>query len=450
MFRSYSFLGTIVIMNENRDRNKNHDGDTRIPLRGGRYDSLPYAIQTATDWFQSLGIGYESVKRLTIDAPAHPNLKNMKPRNQRDLIDHDKIALKNTISNNVATPTMFGSVGTLLILNDKTSVEALLSLVADDDPHPKKANIEEKLRKIVSDGMFIVITAPGNVSAVGKIRDYVNKLGMGFSDPKKDSNGEINAILDSCSLTPSVMGELRSYVGDNYEILLPVIRSVSQDSISEQKAMTFEDVLMRIPNPPGEIQPWSVREDKRAGIKGRDGLDELCASGDVRGAVQLFNRIMRGGKLPIIYSSWFLRRMVNLSIMLILMDDGYSQEDAAHAVGSGGPGYTKGRPDPFNGLGGWSDNHLVAIATNGDTWHGHAGEGKTPDRDDLIWLILELNADNAAIHGVSNGHAVTGNDLGDGSNDNGGTIMVDMIVKSALIFNGVKHEDIDVDVEGVL
>jgi hypothetical protein len=437
-------------MNVNGDRNKNHNKNTKIPLRGGRYDSLPYAIQTATDWFQSLGIGYESVKRLTINAPTHPNLKNMRPKNQREIIDHDKIALKNTIENNVATPTMFGSVGTLLILNDKTSVEALLSLVTGDDPHPGGASVEGKLRKIASDGMFIVITATGNISAVGKIREYVNNLGMGFSDPKKDSNGEINAILGSCSLTSSVISELRSYVGDNYEILLPVIRSISQDSSREQKSMTFEDILMRIPNPPGEIQPWSVREDKESGVKSREGLDELCARGDVDGAVQLFNRIMKGGKLPIIYSSWFLRRMINLSIMLILMDDGYSQEDAAHAVGSGGPGYTKGRPDPFNGLGGWSDNHLVAIATNGDTWHGRAGEGKTPGRDDLIWLILELNADNAAIHGVSNGHAVSGNDLGDGSNDNSNTIMVDMIVKSALIFSGVHREDIDVDLEVVL
>ena len=468
-------------VNEDGNDNNPHTAD-KMPLRGGRYESLPYATQTATEWFESIGMGYESIRQVVVEGPQHPTLKNMRPKEQREILERDKRGIIHKIMNEASVPSMFGPVGTLLILNDKTSVDAFLDLLTVDDNGSSSAGNDKNhdssgmpessgrkeqhgqhsvpskssgdtdsitrrnIHRILNSGLFIAIMATGNISSISKVRDIIEEYGLGFSDPKKDAQGEVNMILAKCSLPQPTMREVKDYVGDDYAILLPVVRSLSTMPLSEQSSMTFDDLLMMIPNPPGEIQPWGVFANRTTGEPGREGLDELAVRGDRDGAMQLLVRVINGGKMPIIYSTWFTRNVSNVCIMLALMQDGYSQLEAAHAVKTGGPGYTKGKPDPFNGLGGWSENHLVSLATHG--YGTNAGKTMPADRDDLLWLANELAADNSALRGSMNGHAVTGYKLEDGRRDDGSTIVVGMVMKTALVFSGVHRNAISVGDNG--
>jgi hypothetical protein len=408
----------------------------KLPLKGGRYESLAYAIQTATDWFNSISIDYTSTSRLTITAPVHPNLKTKKPHDAKIILENDKKTLRSTIKNGLALPTMFGHVGNLLILNDKLSVEAFMDLITDEGGD--QASVRSHLNKIMANGMFIVIMAAGNIKAVTDLRKIIDRDGQGFEEPHKNTGSEIDDILTKSDLSTTVKNEVRSYIGSNYEILLPIVKSLGELSAAEQRRMSFDDLMMRIPNRPGSIMPWSVFANKRTGEPGRPGLDKLALNGDCNGAITLLQRVIKGGTLPIIYSSWFCNQ-IRLAVGMILLEkEHYSPLESAHALGSGGPSYRKSHPDPFNDKGGWALSQMSSVIQRGV---------RSLRSCDLAWLLRELASDNAAIHGAGNGHSVVGYELSDGMPDDGSTIMMIMVLKTALIFNGKHYEDIDVDLE---
>jgi hypothetical protein len=344
------------------------------------------------------------------------------------ILEADKKTCRAFILNNAAQPTMFGSIGSFMIIRDKTSVDALYDLITDGARGLSDEDLEQaimkNMRRIIASGLFIAILATGNIPAVKKLSEIMTRYGEGFDEPKKNADGEVSSIIEDCSLSRSVKADLENFVGSNYEMLLPVIKSLQSLSVSEQKAMSFEDVMIRMPNTPGQIMPWAIFN----GANKRPGLDELAIASRTSEAVQLLQRVIVGKTHPMIYSYWFVKSVRLAAMMIILEQLGCHEDDAAHALGYGAPQYTKSRPDPVNGLGGWDVKKLRPYIRKGV---------RSLRRNDLLWLLIELARDDAAIHGAHNGYSLDEYYLADGVKHNKSTIMYDMVMKTSLIFQGV-------------
>ena len=297
--------------------------DMSAKIAMGKFTSLPYGEQVAADTLEEWGID---------------------PANQ---------VRTNDVQNRARAVNLFGTInGTVLTIESKDTAESVLRLLTqklDIDFKPKtlklgqadKTQLEKNAHSLAGHGMFIIQNANANLGAVKNLVKLFQSMGWKYTEPAKNASGEVNEILADCKLPAVLKRRLVEHVGDQYDLLLPVVRGIRDLTDRQQREMTWEELWVRMNPNPGSIPPW--------GSNGSPGLFDHVIQGRTEAAVAFYQRLVDSGTPPIQFAAWFANQVGQYATMKLLVD--YHDVDldtAAHIVGLPAP--SSGRyPDPLVG-----------------------------------------------------------------------------------------------------
>ena len=297
--------------------------DMSAKIAMGKFTSLPYGEQVAADTLEEWGID---------------------PANQVRTTD---------VQNRARAVNLFGTInGTVLTIDSKDTAESVLRLLTqklDIDFKPKtlklgqadKTQLEKNAHSLAGHGMFIIQNANANLGAVKNLVKLFQSMGWKYTEPAKNASGEVNEILADCKLPAVLKRRLVEHVGDQYDLLLPVVRGIRDLTDRQQREMTWEELWVRMNPNPGSIPPW--------GSNGSPGLFDHVIQGRTEDAVAFYQRLVDSGTPPIQFAAWFANQVGQYATMKLLVD--YHDVDldtAAHIVGLPAP--SSGRyPDPLVG-----------------------------------------------------------------------------------------------------
>ena len=297
--------------------------DMSAKIAMGKFTSLPYGEQVAADTLEEWGID---------------------PANQ---------VRTNDAQNRARAVNLFGTInGTVLTIDSKDTAESVLRLLTqklDIDFKPKtlklgqadKTQLEKNAHSLAGHGMFIIQNANANLGAVKNLVKLFQSMGWKYTEPAKNASGEVNEILADCKLPAVLKRRLVEHVGDQYDLLLPVVRGIRDLTDRQQREMTWEELWVRMNPNPGSIPPW--------GSNGSPGLFDHVIQGRTEDAVAFYQRLVDSGTPPIQFAAWFANQVGQYATMKLLVD--YHDVDldtAAHIVGLPAP--SSGRyPDPLVG-----------------------------------------------------------------------------------------------------
>lgn len=297
--------------------------DMSAKIAMGKFTSLPYGEQVAADTLEEWGIDPTDQVRTT------------------------------DVQNRARAVNLFGTInGTVLTIDSKDTAESVLRLLTqklDIDFKPKtlklgqadKTQLEKNAHSLAGHGMFIIQNANANLGAVKNLVKLFQSMGWKYTEPAKNASGEVNEILADCKLPAVLKRRLVEHVGDQYDLLLPVVRGIRDLTDRQQREMTWEELWVRMNPNPGSIPPW--------GSNGSPGLFDHVIQGRTEDAVAFYQRLVDSGTPPIQFAAWFANQVGQYATMKLLVD--YHDVDldtAAHIVGLPAP--SSGRyPDPLVG-----------------------------------------------------------------------------------------------------
>lgn len=270
------------------------------------YETLSYAEQRASDIMDGWGIDPAS-RRHTDDVANRPGR------------------------------TLFGPpMACVLTIRDKSMLEAATSAMVAEGA------------AFAGAGVVMLAAFPENTKAMKAFMAAVRGLGGVAETPKKNRDGEITAIMSTIHLNARSAEFLLSYVGGDYEILLPLAKSITMLPRAEQEALTVDDLIVRLPDHPGEITVWG---DFR---KHEQGLDDLVMAGDRGAALARLRRILAGGTQPLVVLAFLRNRFAAMYQLKTMLAAGVDASTAAVTLGLPDPAYSgKGRKDPKTGKSGY-------------------------------------------------------------------------------------------------
>lgn len=126
----------------------------------------------------------------------------------------------------------------------------------------------------------LIITSSADRRSCSALESMIKSMGGDVVLPpgKKDEPLSIRMVKE-LGLKPAVRDFLLSYVGQDYEAVLPLLRSLSELSVKQRKIVTEEDIYNRMPQAPGSVPPWEV--------------DTHIFAGNVSKAVDIAHRVNR-------------------------------------------------------------------------------------------------------------------------------------------------------------
>ena len=199
--------------------------------------------------------------------------------------------------------SLFGSIDmTVLNLTNKNDLKQFVALFSDK-------NTKKLFDTPAWIGYGLIITSS---TAVGtkKIENLIKKY-SGVVIKKEKSQARKNELLNSLSVSTSVKNAVNQYVGEDYDLMLSFVNSVSKLPVKEQKGITLEQAFGYFPPTPGSVPPW-------------DFITPLLA-GDTVKTVKLFKRTVKNTHVLVCMT--FLRRNIELAYKLCLARlDGYSND----------------------------------------------------------------------------------------------------------------------------
>lgn len=163
--------------------------------------------------------------------------------------------------------SLFGAAPTALLqLTDKSQLSPLVEAI-------------EKLSDATIEAIGesgLLITADIDKRSTGKLGKAVEAMGGRVISVA--SKGAAKAIIDTLHLNRSAKEFMEDYAGDDYSSIVGVAAALSKLSPEQQAKVTAEDILLRIPTPPGSVPPWE--------------LEKPLMAGNVTDTVKLFRRIV--------------------------------------------------------------------------------------------------------------------------------------------------------------
>lgn len=301
--------------------NKNDSMHPRLAM--GRYLSADYGAQCASDKLTEWGITASNRKTTT---NVHDRAQ---PFNLLGLYE-----------------------GTVLVIKTKEQAEMTLHELTHDtdiDLKPSEPTLTEIEREelarngndLAGNGMFIIMEANPNTTAVKSLIKLFRAMGWEYTEPAKDASGEIARILTDSGLSPDMKQRLAEHVGEQYDILLPIVRSLRFMPKEEQRALTWEELWVHLNPDPGTVPPWGTGKN--------NGLFDYVIKGDTQHALGFYDRLVSSGTPVIQFAGWLATLIGQYALMKLLLDyHGYDIDTAAHCVGLPAPS-SGNRPDPLTG-----------------------------------------------------------------------------------------------------
>lgn len=178
----------------------------------------------------------------------------------------------------VGHSSLFGPAPvSLLLLSDKDQVR----LVAEN---LKKAD-QATLDRIFNPGLIIYTNV--DRTSTKTIEKTIVELG-GQIILAKGSSKETptSKLVDDLSVSNEAKQFLKDYAGDDYGSILGLVKTVSALSKRQQQAITIQDLIVRMPTPPGAIPPWEI--------------EPAILSGNITKAIELYRRVSETSHLLIV------------------------------------------------------------------------------------------------------------------------------------------------------
>lgn len=177
--------------------------------------------------------------------------------------------------------TLFGKAPTSLMqVEDTNGIKDLVtSLTAVSDSNSAESVIGEGL----------IIMSPANRNSTKKLEALVTKLGGQVIVAKASSKDSVSTgekLINDLGFTREVKDYILSYVGDDYEALIPIARSLSDIPKEAHKKITIEDIFIRLPKAPGSVPPWEI--------------EKPLFAGDLKKTIEIFRRIHKNSDLLVV------------------------------------------------------------------------------------------------------------------------------------------------------
>ena len=160
----------------------------------------------------------------------------------------------------VGEEDIFGEALTAVM--NVSSVDQWKKLVSDVEKSAASDELSYKVRK----GLIITTNIARN--STKKFEGLIKKWGGEVVVAKESSKDKTNVAADMLSvlsLSPEARKFLIDYAADDYDSLIPVIQSLSDVPKNFQNKISIDDLLIRLPRPPGSIPPWEIEKPLLAG-----------------------------------------------------------------------------------------------------------------------------------------------------------------------------------------
>lgn len=152
----------------------------------------------------------------------------------------------------VGGSTLFGKSPTaLMVISDTDEVKNLVKALEE----------VSSIDSVIGEGL-IIMTSVARTSTK-KLETLVAALGGEVVIAKpgaKDGMSTGEKLINDLGFAPEVKNYLLAYVGDDYEALIPIARSLSEIPKEQHKRITVEDIYIRLPKAPGAVPPWEIEK----------------------------------------------------------------------------------------------------------------------------------------------------------------------------------------------
>lgn len=154
----------------------------------------------------------------------------------------------------------------------------LIRLDTKEDVQSFTKDLEKKtsIDDLIGLGLIITTTVPRQ--STKKIEKLVKDFGGQVLISKGEKNETpVEAIVSQINLNKSAKNFLLSYAGDDYELVIPIVRTLSKLSSKQQGMVSEQDIFTRLPQPPGSLPPWEV--------------DKALSRGNLSKTIENFRRV---------------------------------------------------------------------------------------------------------------------------------------------------------------
>lgn len=187
----------------------------------------------------------------------------------------------------------------------------------------EKSYTNDELDYKVRNGLIITSNLARN--STKKFEELVKKWGgkvIVSKESSKDKTNVAEQMLSVLSLSSETQKFLVEYAADDYDSLIPVIQSLSDIPKSQQKKVSIEDLIIRLPRPPGSIPPWEI--------------EKPLFAGDADKTIQIYRRIINHSHYLVVLS--ILKNKIILTWRLsALLDNNPRTNEAQAAAALGVP-----------------------------------------------------------------------------------------------------------------
>lgn len=206
--------------------------------------------------------------------------------------------------------SLFGDVSMIhLDLSDKNKLKAFANYISDK----KEKTLFEKDNWF---GAGLIITSI-HAQGAKKIENLVNKSG-GIVVRKAKPIEMRNLLLKRIELNDNTKEFLESYVGEDYQILISIVNQLEILSKEEQKAMSVEDIIVRLPSKPGSVPPWEF-------------INPML-EGKTKEAVDLYNRCIEGSHILVTMQLARTKLQLLYRLKLLLMAGIWNSKEQAEIL----------------------------------------------------------------------------------------------------------------------
>lgn len=171
-------------------------------------------------------------------------------------VDREDAVRINSLSE-VGGATLFGDAPTCIIHLEN------IAAIKKFNESAGKFTDDELLSKLSSG--LIITTSVARVSTK-KTEAIIARLdGEIFAPPSAKESSLAMKLVSELNVTRSVRDMLLDYVGDDYDILIPIVDSLSSIPKNLHPKITQEDIYARFPQSPGSVAPWLIEKPLMAG-----------------------------------------------------------------------------------------------------------------------------------------------------------------------------------------
>lgn len=167
----------------------------------------------------------------------------------------------------------------------------------------------------------VVLMSDVSQSKTKTLTKTVEKLGgVVYATPSSDKMKLPERLVRSTHVNADARDFLVDYVGEEYDTLIPLIRSIMTLDSRQQHRLTVEQLSNRLPQPPGSVPPWEI--------------EKPLFAGDTAKALDILHRVSKNSSRYLIVLK-ILRNKVNLlfRVAALLSDDAsLTQQDIAHTL----------------------------------------------------------------------------------------------------------------------